>query len=82
VLGSYNTQGIERIKIIRNELRLIGYEPVLVADIPDFEHDDLVQKVAAIAAVCRFILIVDSASSGHLNEVEICRANRWVTVLM
>jgi len=61
VFGSYNTLGIARIKIISNELRLIGYEPVLVADIPDFERYDLVQKVVAIAAVCRFILIDDSA---------------------
>lgn len=82
VLGSYRLNGIARLDSISHELRMLGYEPVLVANIPDFEHYDRSQKVVAIAAVCRFVLIDDSEPSGHLNEVELCRANRWVTVLL
>jgi len=82
VLGAYNADGQVRLAAITAELKTLNYEPVLVADIPDFEHYDLSQKVVAIGAVCRFIVIDDSAPSGHLNEVEVCKMNRWVTVLL
>jgi hypothetical protein len=82
VLGSYHPPGSARLESICVHLRELGYEPVLVANIPDFEHYDQSQKVVAIAAVSRFILIDDSDPSGHLNEVELCKVNRWVTTLL
>lgn len=82
VLGAYSQTGRERLGNIAAAVRASGYEPVLVADIPDFEHYDLTQKVVAIASVSRFILVDDSEPSGHLTEIEICKANRWVTVLL
>jgi hypothetical protein len=82
VLGSYHAPGYARLESISVHLRDLGYEPVLVANIPDFEHYDQSQKVVAIAAVSRFILIDDSEPSGHLNEVELCKVNRWVTTLL
>lgn len=82
VLGAYNSAGKQRLQDIVSALHVRGYEPVLVADIPDLEHYDISQKVVAIAAVSRFVVIDDSAPSGHLNEVELCKSNRWVTVLL
>lgn len=81
VLGSYDDEGKRRLQSISAALKQVGYEPVLVEEIPDFEHYDLNQKVVAIGAVSRFIVIDDSTPSGHLTEVELCRTNRWVTVI-
>jgi hypothetical protein len=82
VLGAYDTAGMERLRALSIGLTDLGYKPILVADVPDFEHYDLAQKVVAIGSLSRFIVIDDSAPSGHLNKVELCRMNRWVTVLL
>jgi len=82
LLGSYDTEGEKRLEAISKVIVDLGYEPILIKDIPDFEHYDIPQKVTAIGAICRVILIDDSSPSGHLSEVEICRNNRWVTVLL
>lgn len=82
VLGSYDEEGKKRLDIFRSELKSLGYEPLLVKDIPDFEHYDLSQKVTVVGALSPFIMVDDSAASGHLAEVEICKNNRWVTVLL
>lgn len=82
VLGSYDDSGERRLYAIAQNLRELGYEPLIIKDVPDFEHYDLPQKVATIAALSRFVVIDDSEPSGHLSEVEICRQNRWVTVLL
>jgi hypothetical protein len=82
VLGSYDPEGKRRLQSIAAALEQTGYEPVLVEDIPEFEHYDLSQKVVAIGAVSRFIVIDDSTPSGHLAEVELCRTNRWVTAIL
>lgn len=82
VLGSYDEPGEQRLIAIASSLRKIGYEPLFIRDVPDFEHYDLPQKVTAIGVLSRFVVIDDSAPSGHLNEVEICRHNRWITILL
>ena len=83
VLGSYDKDGETRLRLITAALDELGYDPVLVKDIPDFEYYDLSQKVVTIGAVSRFIVVVDDSSpSGHLTELELCRSNRWVTIIM
>lgn len=82
VLGSYDPEGEKRLEAIAAALKDIGYEPMLVRDIPDFEHYDLSQKVVAIGAVARFIVVDDSSPSGHLAELELCRLNRWGMVIL
>ena len=83
VLGSYyNDAGRQRLTAIVRILEDLGYEPLLIKDVPDFEHYDLPQKVTAIGVMSRFVVVDDSEPSGHLAEVEICRHNRWVTVLL
>jgi hypothetical protein len=56
--------------------------PLLIRDVPDHPHHDLGQKVAAVGAISRFIIIDDSAKSGHLVEAQICKQNGWVTALI
>lgn len=82
LLGAYDSVGESRLTSIAACLKELGYEPVLVKDIPDFEHYDLAQKLTAIGVVSRFIIIDDSSPSGHLTEFEVCRTNRWVTLLL
>lgn len=82
VLGAYDQIGLERLSKISAALTDLGYEPLLIKDVPDFEHYDLSQKVAVVGALSRFIVVDDSSPSGHLTETEICRANRWVTVIL
>lgn len=82
VLGAYDPAGEKRLQAIAACLQELGYEPVLVKDIPEFEYYDLSRKVVAIGAVSRFIVIDDSSPSGHLVEFGICQSNRWVTVVL
>jgi hypothetical protein len=82
LLGDYKGEGQERLDQIAEALKDIGYDPLLIKDVPDFEHYDLAQKVVAIGSLSRFVVIDDSSPSGHLMEAEICRNNRWVTVLL
>ena len=82
VLGDYEADGIGRLLAISKVLTEHGYEPILVKDIPDHPHHDITQKVVAIGAICRFVLVDDSSKSGHLLEVQLCKQNSWVTVLL
>jgi len=82
LLGAYDLEGEQRLDAIKESIEQLGYEPILIKDIPDFEDYDINQKVTAVGAICRIVIIDDSSPSGHLSEVEICRNNRWVTVLL
>jgi hypothetical protein len=82
VLGSYGTAGEERLREIAAGLHALGYEPLLVQDIPDQADRSLDQKVVTLAAISRFVVIDDTDKSGHLMEVELCRKNNWVTILL
>jgi hypothetical protein len=82
VLGDYDEQGLQRLQGICVALVQLGYEPVLIRDVPDHPHHDLPQKVIAIAAISRFVVVDDSSKSGHLLEIELCKQNNWVTVLL
>lgn len=82
LLGDYDSDGITRLQGISAALESLGYEPILVKDIPDHPHHDIPQKVVAIGAISRFIVVDDSSKSGHLLEVQLCKQNSWVTVLL
>jgi hypothetical protein len=60
----------------------MGYEPLLIKEVPDSHHHDLRQKVIAVGSIARFIVIDDSHPSGHLTELEVCRINSWITLVM
>lgn len=82
VVGDYSTEGLDRLDAIVKELKSLNYEPILIKDIPDHPHQDISQKVVAIGAIARFVIVDDSSSSGHLMEIPICKQNNWVTILM
>lgn len=82
VLGDYDAAGKMRLRAIAEALSSLGYGPLLLDEIPDNPYQDLSQKLTAIGAIARFIMIDDTSKSGHLVEVPICRSNFWVTVLL
>ncbi len=82
VLGDYDDSGRARLEAIRVELEKLGYDPLLLDQIPDDPHYSLPQKAVAVGAVCRFVVIDDSSKSGHLVEFVHVRQNEWVTVLL
>lgn len=80
VLGDYSEE--VRLKSICDALESIGYDPVLLRDIPDHPYQSLRQHATVMAGISRFIVIEDSSASGHLIELETCRFNQWVTVIL
>lgn len=82
LLGDYGDDGLQRLAAISAALSSRGYEPQLIRDVPDHPHHDLTQKVVAIGAIARFVVVDDSSKSGHLHEVQLCKQNNWVTVLL
>ncbi len=82
LLGDYDNAGLERLRKIREIIVAHGYEPILIKDIPDQPVQDLPQKVSTIGALARFVVVDDSSKSGHLMEVQLCKLNNWVTILL
>jgi hypothetical protein len=82
LLGDYDSEGLLRLSEIAALLQGLNYEPLLIKDVPDIPTYSLPQKLVAIGAVARFVVIDDSSKSGHLTEVEICKNNDWVTILL
>ena len=82
MLGDYDAEGEKRLKILSDTIKNFGYEPLLVKDIPDNPYQDIAQKVVAIGAIARFVVVDDSSKSGHLREIEICKQNDWITILL
>ncbi len=82
LLGDYDKSGLERLEVIADALKKFGYEPLLAKDIPDHPHHDISQKVTAIGAIARFIVVDDSSKSGHIKEIAICEQNNWTTILL
>lgn len=82
LLGDYDDSGARRLEAIAALLVSRGYDPVLVRDVPDQPHQDLSQKVVLLGALSRFVIVDDSSKSGHLLEVQLCKQNSWVTVLL
>jgi len=82
LLGAYDDEGSGRLHSIAAALVQAGYDPILIKDVPDFEHYDLPQKVGVIGGLCRFVVIDDSMPSGHLREFEICRIYGWPMIAL
>ncbi len=80
-MGDYE-DGMARFVDIGDELTRLGYDPLLIENVPGHLYQDLVQKVVAIGAIARFVIVDDSSKSGHLMEFELCKQNRWVTVIL
>lgn len=68
VLGDLNS-GRERLEAIRDSLTQVGYQAVLLSEIPEEPSYDLRQKFQAVASVCRFLVFDDSTPAGQIAEM-------------
>jgi hypothetical protein len=82
LLGDYDDAGLQRLARISEVVVAHGYEAILIKDIPDQPVQDLPQKVATIGSLARFVIVDDSSKSGHLMEVQLCKQNNWITILL
>ena len=82
VLGSYLGPGRVRFEEIKLHLRDLGYDAVLLADVPDQEARTLEQKLVLFGSLARFVVMDDSERSGHLAELPICKQNGWITAIL
>lgn len=82
VLGDYGAEGRIRLRNISEVLVGLGYEPLLVDEIPEHPQYSLIQKVVALGSVMRFVVVDDSSKSGHLVELQHALANNWVTIIL
>jgi hypothetical protein len=83
LLGDYGTEGKLRLSLIEKALRQLGYDPIQVEDlVPDIGSHDLMQKLTTLALISKFIVVDNSTPSGHLRELERCKANDRVTVVL
>ena len=82
ILGDYGQSGKARLEAIAKVVRELGYDPILLSDVPDEPSMDLQQKVVALGSASRFVVIDDSSKSGHLVEAAHVVTNRWITVVL
>ncbi len=82
LLGDFDSEGKKRLEAIQQALEDLGYNPVLLDEIPEVPNYDLTQKAVAVASVVRFVVIDDSSKSGHLVEFSSVVSNRWVTIIL
>ena len=82
VLGDYDDDGLIRLDVIRRSLIQLGYDPLLIKDVPEYPHQDLPQKVTLCGCLSRFVVVDDSSKSGQLAEIPLCKNNNWVTILL
>jgi len=82
LLGDYGREGMVRFDTLKHTLTELGYNPVAVSEVPDFDSSSLSQKVVLLASLSRFVVVDDSTKSGQLTEIEICRRNDFLTVLL
>jgi hypothetical protein len=82
VLGSYSDEGMTRLRAIEHRLAELGYEPILLCDVPDQDAQTLEQKVVMVGSLSRFVILDDSEKSGQLAELALCKTNGWVTVVL
>jgi hypothetical protein len=82
VLGAYSQTGAARLDTIAAGLTTLGYNPLLVREVPDQPAQDLRQKVTMLGSLSRFVIIDDTSPSGHLVETVICLDNDWVTIIL
>lgn len=81
VLGDFK-KGRERLNTISTALERLGYEPVLLDEVPEGLDYDLPQKFAALAHVCRFMVFDDSNAAGQLWEMATARGSGLIRIVL
>ena len=81
VLGQ-DTSEIDRLRSIQAKLRGLAYSGIITKDIADIDIQSVEEKVNMLASLSRFVICENSVISGHVDELKICAANRFVTAIL
>ncbi len=81
ILGQ-DTSEIHRLHSIRETLKSMGYDGIIVKEISDIEIQSVEEKVNMLASLSRFIICDNSFTSGHIDELKICASNRFTTAII
>jgi len=80
VLGKdSDLEGLKKIDRIKTVLKSKGYDPVMLKDLPEIKYLSLEGKMIRVGGLTRFVIAEDSRPSGHIDEVNICARNEYVT---
>jgi len=81
-LGKDTDDGLKRLRTIRKIIEARGYQCQLIKDLPEHSEMGLIGKVLFAALSARFVVIENSAPSGHLYELPFVRMAECVVAIM
>ena len=82
VLGNDAGQQRQRILRIRDELGVLGYQPILAREEPEPAFASLEEKVKALLHLARFAVMEDSAPGGQIAEFDYCKNDRHILIVL
>jgi hypothetical protein len=81
VLGDFN-DGRDRLRAIVDVLGDLGYQPILLDQVPEEPNYDLRQKFHAVASVSRFLVFEDSTPAGQIAEMYLADALHSIRIVL
>jgi len=81
ILGQDSTE-IVRLHEIKDSIKCLGYEGIIVKEITDINIQSIEEKVNMLGSLSRFIICDNSIPSGHIDELKICTINRFITAVI
>ncbi|MFC6837216.1 hypothetical protein [Halomarina ordinaria] len=82
ILGNYDDPYEDELLQIRDYLIRLGYDAVLIKDLPAPGSSSLEQKVKLWVNASRFCVMIDREASGHIKEYEIVKSERKPLVFL
>jgi hypothetical protein len=83
VLGKDTAPDMERLERIAKKLESLGYYPYIIKHQPDVPGQSVVQKVMRYALCSKFVVVENTAASGHLYEFpHVAKAAECITVVL
>ena len=77
-----DTSNMDRLQIIKAELKILGYEGIIVKETEDVELQTVEEKMTTFGSLSRFVICENSIPSGHIDELKICASNRFTTIII
>ena len=82
LLGKDTGEGLARLRTIQRVVEGHGYQCQLIKDLPEHSEMGLIGKVLFAALSARFVVIENSAPSGHLYELPFVRMAECVIAIL
>jgi hypothetical protein len=83
VLGKdSDSESLRVLSRISAEVRTLGYNPLILRELPDVPSQSLEQKMLTAAVNSKFVIADESRPSGVIDELKICAINELVTAIL